>query len=122
LLRPIRFRAQTLRSGIVERSRERGLPFDSDYFTVDRLMSWLANDPRCECCNCTLDVGFKFDRVVRDASPSLDRMVPELGYVKGNVSLICWRCNRIKGIATADDLERVAVWMRSKLQPIARAA
>lgn len=38
---------------------------------------------------------------VTDASPSLDRIVPELGYVEGNVVWLSNRANRIKGDGTA---------------------
>lgn len=41
-------------------------------------------------------------------SPSLDRIIPELGYVKGNVIVISWRANRIKSDASIDELCKVA--------------
>lgn len=44
------------------------------------------------------------------ASPSLDRLRPELGYVKGNVAVISWRANDLKRDATPDELRRVADW------------
>lgn len=40
-----------------------------------------------------------------DDSPSLDKIVPELGYVKGNVWIISDRANRIKSDATLEELE-----------------
>lgn len=43
-----------------------------------------------------------------DNSPSLDRKIPERGYVKGNVWVISNRANRIKNDATAAELQRVA--------------
>lgn len=46
-----------------------------------------------------------------DASPSLDKLRPELGYVRGNVSVISNRANRIKMNATAAELRRIADWM-----------
>lgn len=49
-----------------------------------------------------------------DNSPSLDRIVPSLGYVKGNVRVISWRANDVKGNATADELEAVARYVRSQ--------
>lgn len=42
-----------------------------------------------------------------DSSPSLDRINPKLGYVKGNVRIISNRANRIKSDATADEVELV---------------
>jgi hypothetical protein len=46
-------------------------------------------------------------------SPTLDRMQPHLGYVKGNVAVISFRANTLKNDASADDLERVAQWIRA---------
>src|ERR1700676_647002 len=39
-----------------------------------------------------------------DHSPSLDRVVPERGYVANNVQIISWRANRIKSNATPQEL------------------
>ncbi len=47
-----------------------------------------------------------------DESPTLDRIVPSLGYVAGNVAVISGRANRIKNVGSADEHEAVAAWMR----------
>jgi hypothetical protein len=44
-------------------------------------------------------------------SPSLDRIVPELGYVPGNVVFISHNANRIKNDATEKELYAVADWL-----------
>jgi hypothetical protein len=41
-------------------------------------------------------------------SPSLDRVKPELGYVKGNVVVVSNRANHLRNNATAEELRRVA--------------
>lgn len=46
-------------------------------------------------------------------SPTLDRIVPALGYVRGNIAVISGRANVIKNLGTADEHERVAAWMRA---------
>lgn len=51
---------------------------------------------------------------VKDNSPSLDRIDPVLGYVRGNVVVLSHRANRIKSDGTADEHERVAAWLRSR--------
>lgn len=61
--------------------------------------------------------GTKFDfvgngRIVPE-SPSLDRIVPERGYVHGNVVVISMRANAIKQNASIDEIQRVADWLRS---------
>lgn len=45
-------------------------------------------------------------------SPSLDRIIPSKGYVKGNVIVISWRANRIKADATADELLKIAIFYK----------
>ena len=34
-----------------------------------------------------------------DNSPSLDKFIPSLGYVKGNIHIISWRANHLKNDA-----------------------
>lgn len=40
-------------------------------------------------------------------SPSLDRVRPELGYVKGNVRVVCYRANQLRSDATLEELRRL---------------
>lgn len=47
-----------------------------------------------------------------DSSPSLDRIKPELGYVRGNIIVVSRRANRIKTDATPEELEAVADFYR----------
>lgn len=42
-----------------------------------------------------------------DYSPSLDRIVPELGYIPSNIRVISYRANRIRNDATLAELEAV---------------
>jgi hypothetical protein len=46
-----------------------------------------------------------------DNSPSLDRLVPELGYVPGNVEVVSFRANTIKNRGTAAEHRAIADWM-----------
>lgn len=38
-------------------------------------------------------------------SPSIDKVIPELGYVRGNVWVISNKANRIKNNATLEELK-----------------
>lgn len=50
-----------------------------------------------------------------DDSPTLDCIVPEKGYVRGNVAVISGRANRIKNDATLNELRKVLAWLRRAL-------
>lgn len=47
-----------------------------------------------------------------DNSPSLDRKIPYLGYVKGNVQVISMKANRIKTDATSTEIEQVLEYVK----------
>lgn len=48
----------------------------------------------------------------RDNSPTLDRIIPEKGYVRGNVLVVSAKATRIKNDASVDEIERVAAFYR----------
>ncbi len=48
-------------------------------------------------------------------SPSLDRIIPSKGYVKGNVAVISLRANQIKNDATIEDLQKVINWLKKTI-------
>jgi hypothetical protein len=51
------------------------------------------------------------------SSPSLDRLIPSKGYVKGNVSIISKLANSIKSSATCpEQIRKVYVWMKRALK------
>jgi hypothetical protein len=45
-------------------------------------------------------------------SPSLDRIDNNFGYVPGNVHVISWRANSIKGDASIKELEKLVGYLR----------
>lgn len=52
------------------------------------------------------------DRYSSDNSPTLDRIIPKNGYVKGNILVISSRANRIKNDATIEELENILLFLR----------
>jgi len=116
-LYPLRVRAGVLRQGMIDRSRSKSLRFDGETLTIAYIMGWIERTPACPCCQFPIDYGYKGLGQKNDRSPSIDRIIPNLGYVIGNVALICWRCNNLKRDATPDELETIARWMRSHESP-----
>lgn len=51
---------------------------------------------------------------ITDDTPSLDRLIPDRGYVKDNVEFISYKANRIKSNANLAEIEAVALWLRNK--------
>jgi|688.fasta_scaffold374013_2 hypothetical protein len=58
--------------------------------------------------------GNKGQRGFVNDSPSIDRLDSSLGYVKGNVKIICWRANRVKSDATVEELRAILNFMEEK--------
>jgi len=90
------------------RARKRGLPFDIE--KSDIVIP--------EVCP-VLGIALAFSpgpggRGFGDTSPSVDRMVPELGYVRGNIRVISYRANSLKKDATVAELEAVLSYMRGE--------
>lgn len=43
-----------------------------------------------------------------DDSPSIDRLIPELGYVKNNIIIVSMKANRIRNNSTIEELNKVS--------------
>lgn len=90
--------------GAKARAKKAGLPFDIDKEYVRSLVP--------DVCP-VLGTPFVFyGHKLRPDSPSLDRLIPSRGYVRGNVAVISQRANAIKSDASADEIQRVADWLR----------
>ena len=76
------------------RAKQLNIPFD---ITLDDIVI----PDKCPL----LGTPFVFDSsVMVDASPSLDKLIPSKGYVRGNILVISMRANRIKQDASVDEL------------------
>jgi len=84
-----------------KRAKKKGVVFD---LTVDDL----CMPTFCPVFGVKLKQG---DGQRTDDSPSLDRIIPSLGYVKGNVRIISHRANAIKNNATIDEIKQVLKYM-----------
>lgn len=88
-----------------DRAKKQGIPFS--IIKEDIIVP--------ECCpvlGIKLCVG---DGSQNENSPSLDRLIPENGYVPGNIRVISLRANAIKNDATIEELRKVADWLEQQL-------
>lgn len=89
------------------RAAKRGVPFD--------LKPEDINVPEfCPVLGLKLEIN-KGGRCFAANSPSLDRIIPELGYTKGSVEIISMRANNLKSDGTLDELRKVVAWLESKV-------
>jgi len=84
---------------IKRRAKENNIPFDID---VEYLIDIYPEDGKCPVFNTDMVYGHN------DAnSPSVDRIIPEKGYTKGNCIWISRRANAIKNDASIDEIQKV---------------
>jgi hypothetical protein len=86
-------------------SKKLQVPFDLTREYLESIWDW-----SCDCCKTPLTRGDK----TSNTQYALDRVFPSRGYTKGNVCLLCARCNRIKYDATADELLTIGDWLKNK--------
>ena len=98
----------------LHRARRDKLPFDID---IEYLKS--IKTDRCPVFDTELLWGEFGDDYKRSAnSPSLDKIKPEYGYVKGNVCIISDLANKIKQDVGYEELYKVADWLYEKYKEV----
>jgi hypothetical protein len=94
---------QKLIQGAVERSRKFNLPFDlkADDIKIPEFCPVLG-------IPIAPNIGGKR---ANDNSPTLDRIIPEKGYIKGNIAVISHRANTIKNCGTVEEHQKIIQYM-----------
>ena len=92
------------------RSRAVGCPY-----TITHLDIYIPD--RCPVLGTPLEIG---EGSLGPTSPSLDKIVPSLGYVPGNIAVISHRANVIKQNATSEELFAVARWLKAEEDRVRR--
>ena len=87
-----------------KRAKKNNIPFN---LTEDYLKSIYPSDMICPVLGFEMSMGLDGNGWT-DTSPSLDRIIPEKGYVQGNVVVVSMRANTIKRDATPEELRKVA--------------
>lgn len=80
-----------LLQGAKARAKKQGIPFDITHHDI-------VIPEYCPYLGCKLEMFSEW------SSPSLDKKVPSLGYVKGNIQVISTKANTMKNNATQDEL------------------
>jgi hypothetical protein len=104
-------------ANIKSRCKLKGIPFDLTYEFLDSIA-----DKSCPVFN--IDFVWKTQNKGKGAdenSPTLDRVIPDLGYVKGNVVFISFLANKIKQDVTEKELYAVADWLHDKRKEVLNA-
>ena len=84
------------------RAKQKNLPFN---LSTEYLKEIWPEDNKCPALGIKMKKG---DFCVTDHSPTLDRIIPELGYTKGNVQVVSALANRIMSDATVNQVMAVA--------------
>lgn len=92
-------REQKLFEGIRYRAKKNKIPFDLEPEDIIIPHS-------CPVFNTPFDTSLYY-------RPSIDRINPELGYIKGNIAVISYRANWLKNNSTLEEIKQLHKWMLS---------
>ena len=81
--------------------------------TAGYLKKFIPDDMICPVLGIKMEVGQKISNV---NSPSVDRIIPEKGYVPGNIIVVSNKANGIKSNATPDEIIKVGKFYKKLLE------
>jgi hypothetical protein len=92
-----------------QKAKKKGIPFEITFDTLEKpthcpVLGVLLNYG----CSTGVDGKLKMD----PNKASIDKLIPELGYVPGNVFVISWRANKLKSNMNIDELEKILDYMK----------
>lgn len=92
-----------------QRANSAGIPFTIDFDSLEKPEFCPVLGVKLNYgCSPTID-----GKQTRDPNKaSIDKMLPELGYVPGNVFIISWKANKLKSDMTIDQLEKILDYMK----------
>ena len=98
------FRVSKLR----DKAKNKGIDFNIDSKYLSKI--W-PEDGKCPALKIKMKKG-QSNGGGSYNSPSIDRIIPDLGYIKGNVHWISKRANQIMSDATADQIIQVGEYLK----------
>ncbi len=88
-----------------KRAAKKGIPFDISIAYIESILPDV-------CPIFGTEFIYYGNGKIKPESPALDRIVPELGYVEGNVHIISVKANSIKSAYKSEDIMKVATWLQ----------
>ena len=92
-----------------QRAKKDKVPFNID---ANYLISIFPKNNKCP----VLGIKMQFGGNDIQISPSVDKIIPKKGYVKGNVVWMSYRANSLKTNASIDELKNFAKWIKKTLK------
>lgn len=86
-----KWRTKKLLAMAKNRAKTQEIPFDLDHEYL--LDLWEYQKGRCAISNQLLDLSAPTIYSCNPDAPSLDKIIPRLGYIKGNVRFVCYQVN-----------------------------
>ena len=87
------------------RAKQKGVDFN---LTSQYLKKIFPKDNKCPITGFNFEFGYiNKEKINKNNSPSLDRIIPSKGYVIGNVMIISDLMNRMKQDSTFEDIEKL---------------
>jgi len=107
------------RNAAMQRARVKNMPFN---LTIEHIESIATDECPVFKMPFVWGVSGKGSGISKGPNaPSLDRVIPELGYVEGNVVFISHLANKIKQDVTEKELYAVADWLHDKRKEVLNA-
>lgn len=98
----INFWAREARGHCRTRAKKKDLPFNLEASYIKSIMV-----THCPVLGIELDYSLGNKGHAQQNSPSIDRIVPELGYIEGNIIIVSYRANSLRQDATIEELTQV---------------
>ena len=93
-----------------DRAKAKNLPMN---ITPEYLKKFVPDNMICPVLGIKMEIGEKNKSV---NSPSIDRIIPEKGYVPGNIIVVSMKANGIKSNATPDEIIKVGKFYKKLLE------
>lgn len=103
---PMQSSLKEMLNGARWRARKSGVPFAVTVVDFDPPIL-------CPVLGIPIDYGRKQTAGPKDDSPSIDRIIPQLGYVPGNVRIMSFRANRIRNNGTLEDFRKLVAFLET---------